>query len=265
MRAAHNGTITMTAVKAMTKQQLIEEYEYICRRLKRIASSVLLLQPHTAIDPDSAGVVLSNPAEVHLVSRFLTLSVPPTIHSNGFSGSQTTIAVGVLVVVVVDNSLKMNLLIPRVKEINQLKDVCHSRDESDDDMEHYIPPLPYGEFKDWEMVSCPPGNNHIHVYYQQNRRRNSILTGNTAWEKGERKKKKGERMLRPRLTRSKPSYCRDVVVAGSVIQTVQTGLRQSYECLASAPFLRAANTARTNGFSAAPWLTAKKESAQTPL
>ncbi|GKG32279.1 hypothetical protein Tco_0427229, partial [Tanacetum coccineum] len=31
------------------------------------------------------------------------------------------------------------------------------------------------------------------------------------------------------------SYCRDVVVAGNIIQTIQTGLRQSYECLASAP------------------------------
>ncbi|GJT34923.1 hypothetical protein Tco_0925342 [Tanacetum coccineum] len=43
-----------------------------------------------------------------------------------------------------------------------------------------------------------------------------------------------ERMLRHRLT-VPPSYCRDVVVAGNIIQTVQTGLRQSYECLASAP------------------------------
>ncbi|GKG33212.1 hypothetical protein Tco_0430722, partial [Tanacetum coccineum] len=41
-------------------------------------------------------------------------------------------------------------------------------------------------------------------------------------------------MLRHRLT-VPPSYCRDVVVAGSVIQTIQTSLRQSYECLASAP------------------------------
>ncbi|GJS16898.1 putative reverse transcriptase domain-containing protein [Tanacetum coccineum] len=45
---------------------------------------------------------------------------------------------------------------------------------------------------------------------------------------------------------SSPSYCRDVVVAGNIIQTVQTGLRQSYECLASAPI--------------SPWLTPKKES-----
>ncbi|GJT43109.1 hypothetical protein Tco_0951824 [Tanacetum coccineum] len=45
-----------------------------------------------------------------------------------------------------------------------------------------------------------------------------------------------ERMLRHRLT-VPPSYCRDVVVAGSVIQTIQAGLRESYECLASAPML----------------------------
>ncbi|GJY10347.1 hypothetical protein Tco_0378532 [Tanacetum coccineum] len=53
-----------------------------------------------------------------------------------------------------------------------------------------------------------------------------------------------------------PSYCRDVVVAGNVIQTVQAGLRESYECLASVPI---ACTARQMVFSS-PWLTAKKES-----
>ncbi|GKA41287.1 hypothetical protein Tco_0733880, partial [Tanacetum coccineum] len=44
--------------------------------------------------------------------------------------------------------------------------------------------------------------------------------------------------------------------AGNIIQTVQTGLRQSYECLASAPI---ACTARQMVFSS-PWLTPKKES-----
>ncbi|GKD84027.1 hypothetical protein Tco_1350866, partial [Tanacetum coccineum] len=43
-----------------------------------------------------------------------------------------------------------------------------------------------------------------------------------------------ERMLRHRLT-VPPTYCWDVVVAGSVIQTIQDGLRESYECLSSAP------------------------------
>ncbi|GJV01276.1 putative ribonuclease H-like domain-containing protein [Tanacetum coccineum] len=61
-----------------------------------------------------------------------------------------------------------------------------------------------------------------------------------------------ERMLRHKLI-VPPSYCRDGVVAGNIIQT---GLRQSYECLASTPL---ACTARQMVFSS-PWLTPKKES-----
>ncbi|GKG61488.1 hypothetical protein Tco_0621197, partial [Tanacetum coccineum] len=41
-------------------------------------------------------------------------------------------------------------------------------------------------------------------------------------------------MLHHRLT-VPPSYYRDVFVAGNVIQTVQAGLRQAYECIGSAP------------------------------
>ncbi|GKF31792.1 hypothetical protein Tco_0101590, partial [Tanacetum coccineum] len=43
----------------------------------------------------------------------------------------------------------------------------------------------------------------------------------------------GSCILRVLLT-VPPSYCRDVVVAGNIIQTVQAGLRQAYECIASA-------------------------------
>ncbi|GKE94004.1 hypothetical protein Tco_1578859, partial [Tanacetum coccineum] len=50
-------------------------------------------------------------------------------------------------------------------------DFFSSKSESDDDMENYIPPLPYGAFKDWEIVSCPLSNSSYHVYYQENRRR----------------------------------------------------------------------------------------------
>ncbi|GJV36965.1 hypothetical protein Tco_1409442, partial [Tanacetum coccineum] len=194
-------------------------------------------------------------------------------------------------------------------------DYFSSESESDDDMENYIPPLPYGEFQDWEMVSCPPGNNYIHVYYQQNRRRKyfqlnpevdvgldlwrdvnllcqslhsddvedfwrtqdewivsswklypkssvhvlDLTNGKTVYMFVDKfypiRATLLERMLRHRL-KVPPSYCRDVVVTGSVIQTVQTGLRKAYECLASAPF---ACTARQMVFSS-PWLTAKKES-----
>ncbi|GKD39516.1 hypothetical protein Tco_1259723 [Tanacetum coccineum] len=222
-----------------------------------------------------------------------------------------------------------------------VEDFFSSESESDDDMENYIPPLPYGEFKDWEMVSCPPGNSYIHVYYQQNRRRKyftylkqllphvyredilllrrrmnryfrlnpdvnigldlwrdvnmlcqslhsddvedfwrtqdewivsswklypkssvhvlDLTNGKTVYMFVDKfypiRATLLERMLRHRLT-VPPSYCRDVVVAGNIIQTVQTGLRQSYECLASAPI---ACTARQMVFSS-PWLTPKKES-----
>ncbi|GKB26019.1 hypothetical protein Tco_0865420, partial [Tanacetum coccineum] len=222
-----------------------------------------------------------------------------------------------------------------------VEDFFSSESESDDDMENYIPPLPYGAFKDWEIVSCPPGNNYIHVYYQENRRRKyftylkellphvyredllllrrrmnryfrlnpevdvgldlwrdvnmlcqslhsddvedfwrtqdewivsswklypkssvhvlDLTNGKTVYMFVDKfypiRATLLERMLRHRLT-VPPSYCRDVVVAGNIIQTVQAGLRQAYECLASAPI---ACTARQMVFSS-PWLTAKKES-----
>ncbi|GJS08424.1 hypothetical protein Tco_0365220 [Tanacetum coccineum] len=186
-----------------------------------------------------------------------------------------------------------------------VEDFFSSESESDDDMENYIPPLPYGAFKDWEIVSCPLSNNYYHVYYQENRRQKSftylkqllphvyredllllrrrmnryfrlnpeVVGDFRTWMGPERdceyvvtvyivcgqvlsyRGNMLERMLRHRLT-VPPSYCRDVVVAGNIIQTVQAGLRQAYECIASAPI---ACTARQMVFSS-PWLTAKKES-----
>ncbi|GJY24833.1 putative ribonuclease H-like domain-containing protein [Tanacetum coccineum] len=52
--------------------------------------------------------------------------------------------------------------------------------------------------------------------------------------------------------------CTNVVAAGNIIQTVQAGLRQAYESIASATIVSAC-TARQMVFSS-PWLTAKKES-----
>ncbi|GJS98508.1 hypothetical protein Tco_0819678 [Tanacetum coccineum] len=92
--AAHHGTITMKAVKAMSKQQLSDEYEYICRRLEKdrlLSAQYNLFRPkpviseppskrqrvdrdtsppsdvpaastHHADDPDSAGGGSFNPA-----------------------------------------------------------------------------------------------------------------------------------------------------------------------------------------------------------
>ncbi|GKD62678.1 hypothetical protein Tco_1300187, partial [Tanacetum coccineum] len=431
--AAHNGTITMKAVKAMTKQQLIDEYEIICRRLEKDrlvdhASSQPDSAPaattHTADDPDSAGGGSSNPAASATPMAGSAASNPaggtfdapgidstvPTTAALDSAGSRREIGVSPFAdsadssspsnvlfestsggiheffldsdedeqigmsrvaadpdsdddvlaeiifrgksisgdgVVFVDKLPDDEIVDPRVKVETvsdyasspprsrrkhrgvrsddflwdkPVEDFFSSESESDDDMEHYIPPLPYGEFKDWEMVSCPPGNNHIHVYYQQNRRRKyftylkellphvyredllllrrrmnryfrlnpdvnvgldlwrdvnmlcqslhsddvedfwstqddwivsswklypkssvhvlDLTNGKTVYMFVDKvypiRATLLERMLRHRLT-VPPSYCRDVFVAGNVIQTVQAGLRQAYECIASAP------------------------------
>ncbi|GKD54184.1 hypothetical protein Tco_1287571, partial [Tanacetum coccineum] len=201
-----------------------------------------------------------------------------------------------------------------------VEDFFSSESESDDDMENYIPPLPYGAFQDWEIVRCPLSTTYYHVYYQENRRQKSffylkqllphvyredllllrrrmnryfrlnpdvdvgldlwrdvnllcqslhsddvedfwrtqdewivsswqlypkssvhvldLTNGKTVYMFVDKvypiRATLLERMLRHRLT-VPPSYCRDVFVAGNVIQTVQAGLRHAYECIASAP------------------------------
>ncbi|GJR41529.1 xylulose kinase-1 [Tanacetum coccineum] len=483
--AAHNGTITMKAVKAMSKQQLTEEYENICRRLEKdhlLSAQYNLFRPKPAIteppskrqrvertssqpsdvpaattqpadDPDSAGGSSFHPAGSTPMSGSAvpdtaggpldttgTASTVPTSaamdsaashHELGISPfadsddssspspvSTDHIPIDVLFeptpgginaffldsdedeqiglsrvaaepdsddevlaeilfrgqyvsgagVVVVDKLPDDEIVDPRVKvePISEsasspprsrskhrgvrsdtslwdrpVEDFLSSESESDDDIEDYIPPIPYGAFKDWEIVRCPLRNTYYHVYYQENRRHKNFFylkellphvyredllllrrrmnryfrlnpdvdVGLDLWrdvnllcqslhsddvEDFWRTQDEWvvsswklyprssvhvldltngktvymfvgnvypiratllERMLRHRLT-VPPSYCRDVVVAGSVIQTVQAGLRESYECLASAPL---ACTARQMVFSS-PWLTAKKDS-----
>ncbi|GJU00356.1 putative ribonuclease H-like domain-containing protein [Tanacetum coccineum] len=425
--AAHNGTITMTVVKAMTNQQLIEEYEYICRRLEKdrlLSAQYNLFRPkpaiteppskrqrverassqpdsvpaattHTADDPDSAGGGRSDPAgSATLMAGSATSnsaggtfdatgidSTVPTTAAMDSAGSRREVGIspfadsadsssplnvllestsgGILDffldsdedeqigvsrvaadpdsdddvlaeiifrgksisgdgVVFVDKLPDDEIVYPRVKVetvSDYVSSLPRSESESDDDMENYIPPLPYSAFKDWEMVVCPLRNSCYHVYYQENRRRRyfwlnpdvdvgldlwrdvnmlcqslhsddvedfwrtqdewvvsswklypkssvhvlDLTNGKTMYMFVDKfypiRATLLERMLRHRLT-VPPSYCRDVVVAGNVIQTVQAGLRESYECLASAPL---ACTARQMVFSS-PWLTAKKES-----
>ncbi|GJT67816.1 hypothetical protein Tco_1019296 [Tanacetum coccineum] len=484
--AAHNGTITMKAVKAMSKQQLIEEYEYICRRLEKdrlLSAQYNLFRPkpviseppskrqrvdrdtsqpsgvpaastHHADDPDSAGGGSFNPAGSATpmtgsavpdtaggtLGTNVTASTVPTSAAMDSAGSHHELGISPFAdsadssspspvstdhipidvlfeptsggineffwdsdadeqigmsrvaadpdsddevlaeilfrgkyifgagVVVVDKLPDDEIVDPRVKveTISEsasspprsrrkhrgvrsddslwdkpVEDFFSSESESDDDMENYIPPIPYGAFKDWEIVRCPLSATYYHVYYQENRRQKSffylkqllphvyredllllrrrmnryfrlnpdvdvgldlwrdvnllcqslhsddvedfwrtqddwivsswklypkssvhvldLTNGKTVYMFIDRvypiRATLLERMLRHKLT-VPPSYCRDVVVAGNVIQTVQTSLRQSFECLASAPF---ACTARQMVFSS-PWLTAKKES-----
>ncbi|GJR94942.1 hypothetical protein Tco_0267116, partial [Tanacetum coccineum] len=464
--AAHNGTITMKAVTAMSKQQLTEEYENICRRLEKdhlLSAQYNLFRPKPAIteppskrqrverassqpsdvpaattqpadDPDSAGGSSFHPAGSTPMSGSAvpdtaggpldttgTASTVPTSaamdsaashHELGISpfadsdnssspspvstdhipidvlfdstsgglhefflasdedapigmsriaadpASEDEVLAEILFrgqyvsgagVVVVDKLPDDEIVDPRVKvePISEsasspprsrskhrgvrsdtslwdrpVDDFLSSESESDDDIEDYIPPIPYGAFKDWEIVRCPLRNTYYHVYYQDNRRHKNFFylkellphvyredllllrrrmnryfrlnpdvdVGLDLWRdvnllcqslhsddvedfwrtqdewvvSGWRLYPKSsvhvldltngktvymfvdkfypirapllERMLRHRLT-VPPSYCRDVVVAGSVIQMLQDGLRESYECLASAPIV----------------------------
>ncbi|GJR62876.1 putative ribonuclease H-like domain-containing protein [Tanacetum coccineum] len=482
--AAHNGTITMKAVTAMSKQQLTEEYENICRRLEKdhlLSAQYNLFRPKPAIteppskrqrverassqpsdvpaattqpadDPDSAGGSSFHPAGSTPMSGSAvpdtagdpldttgTASTVPTSaamdsaasrHELGISpfadsdnssspspvstdhipidvlfdstsgglhefflasdedapigmsriaadpASEDEVLAEILFrgqyvsgagVVVVDKLPDDEIVDPRVKvePISEsasspprsrskhrgvrsdtslwdrpVDDFLSSESESDDDIEDYIPPIPYGAFKDWEIVRCPLRNTYYHVYYQENRRHKNFFylkellphvyredllllrrrmnryfrlnpdvdVGLDLWrdvnllcqslhsddvEEFWRTQDDWvvsswklypkssvhvldlthgktvymfvdkvypirapllERMLHHRLI-VPPSYCRDVVVAGSVIQTIQDGLRESYECLASAPI---ACTARQMVFNS-PWLTAEKE------
>ncbi|GJY13669.1 hypothetical protein Tco_0382978 [Tanacetum coccineum] len=309
---AHNGTITMKDVKAMNQKQLVEEYEYICRRLEKdrlLSAQYNLFRPkpaiteppskrqrvehatsqpasvpaattHTADDPDSAGGGSSNPAgsatrmagsaaggTFNATGIDSTVTTPAAMDSAGSrheigvspfadsaaSSSPSNVSIdhipidvlfestsgGILEfflesdaeeqigmsrvvadpdsddevfaeiifrgksisadgVVFVDKLPADEIVDPRVKVETvtesaaspprsrrknlgvrsadflwdkPVEDFFSSESESDTDMENYIPPLPYGAFKDWEIVSCPPGNNYIHVYYQENRRR----------------------------------------------------------------------------------------------
>ncbi|GJT68490.1 hypothetical protein Tco_1019970 [Tanacetum coccineum] len=154
-----------------------------------------------------------------------------------------------------------------------VEDFFSSESESDDDMENYIPPLPYGEFKDWEIVSCPldfwrTQDDWIvsswKLYPKSSVYVLDLTNGKTVYMFVDKFYPiRGihllERMLSHRLT-VPPSYCRDVVVAGNIIQTVQAGLRQAYECIELSYVVLlgvSACNARTKWFSSSPWLTAK--------
>ncbi|GJR18599.1 hypothetical protein Tco_0967126 [Tanacetum coccineum] len=294
--AAHNGTITMKAVTAMSKQQLTEEYENICRRVKNDRdtsppSDVPAASTHHADDPDSAGGGSFNPAGtatpmtgsavpsilavVHLVlgirfygSQLRTMDSPASHRELGispFADSDESSSPSVpsdATELDSDDEVPAEILYRGSRYKHRgwrsdtslwdrpVDDFLSSESESDDDIEEYIPPIPYGAFKDWEIVlfgSIPDVDVGLDLWRDVNLLCQSlILSCEDFWRTQDEwvfypiRAPLLERMLRHRLT-VPPSYCRDVVVAGSVIQTIQDGLRESYECLASAPMVLANN------------------------
>ncbi|GKC53113.1 putative reverse transcriptase domain-containing protein [Tanacetum coccineum] len=232
--AAHNGIITMKVVKAMSKQQLIEEYDH---RL------ILPASTQHAEDPESAGVVLLNllfgyslwlcfgcsPICSGTLGTDVTAFTVPTSASKDSAGSpplrRARCASGAEIV---DPRLRLETVAeyasspPRSRRKRRgvrsddffwdkpVEDFFSSESGSDDDMETYIPPLPYGAFKDWEIA-----HSSTLILYGM------LLSGNC------------------------------------LFRQFNAGLRRNpTECLASVPI---ACTARQMVFSS-PWLIANKES-----
>ncbi|GKA57570.1 hypothetical protein Tco_0756758 [Tanacetum coccineum] len=355
--AAHNGTITMKDVKAMNKQQLLEEYEYICRCLEKdrlLSAQYNLFRPKPAIseppskrqrvehissptvfvpaattptadDPDSTGGGGSNPAGSAFGTP-ITDSTVPTPAAMASASSHHEIGISPFADSA-DSSSPSNVSTDHipidglfVSTSGGLNDFFMDSDEDaqigmsrvaadpDSDDEVLAEILFWGKYisgaglsglwtnslmlrllstvKDKHFQIMPlllPSRRKYFTYLKQllphvyredilllRRRMNScypkeffqvldLTNGKTVYMLVDKvypiRATLLERMLRHRLT-VPPSYCRDVVVAGNIIQTVQDGLRQAYECLASASI---ACTARQMVFSS-PWLTAKKES-----
>ncbi|GJR18356.1 hypothetical protein Tco_0966883 [Tanacetum coccineum] len=299
---SHHGTITMKAVKAMSKQQLSDEYEYICRPIGCSAAS------NYADDPDSAGGGSFNPAGSATpmtgsavpdtaggtLGTTVTASTVPTSAAMDSAGSHHELGISPFAdsadssspspvstdhipidvlfeptsggineffldsdedeqigmsrvaaepdsddevlaeilfrgqyisgagVVIVDKLPDDEIVDPRVKVETisaYASSPSRSESESDDDMENYIPPIPYGAFKDWEIVRCrsvkPLGSQFL-----------TIMSGCCCcWE---------------------------------VILKVQAGFEDSFECLAFAPLCLLARQMVLSS----PWTHSKKELAQ---
>ncbi|GJW56100.1 hypothetical protein Tco_0102831 [Tanacetum coccineum] len=118
-----------------------------------------------------------------------------------------------------------------------VEDFFSSESESDDDMENYIPPIPYGAFKDWEIVRCPLSTTYYHVYYQENRRQKSFFYLKQLLPHVYRE---DLLLLRRRMNRlTVPPHTVGMVLLWELLfrQPFSSGLIENpMECLASAPF-----------------------------
>nr|GFB27917.1 hypothetical protein [Tanacetum cinerariifolium] len=235
----------MQKVRAMNKQQLIEEYEYICKRLENdrlLSAQDSLFRPKPAITEPSAKrqrveEPSSQPATVFATSISATVvSAAPrftdstVITTAAMDSAVTRRKVGVSLFAdsvadalpflssiaggpspsnvfdvsaastefFLDSDEEMPPGVSRVavepyfddevvaEIIFRGQSICGDRrgeaflcdrpvedffssdsDSGDDDSEYS---LSYSEFKDWEVVRCPPGNSYIHVYHREDRR-----------------------------------------------------------------------------------------------
>ncbi|GJU47795.1 hypothetical protein Tco_1217350 [Tanacetum coccineum] len=284
----------LKAVKAMSKQQLIEEYENICRRLEK--DRLLSAHFHPAgsapplsgsAAPTSAGGVFGVPdSTISLTSQAIDSAVSHRIN-DFFLASDEAAQIGISRVAAdpdSDDEVLAEILFrgqyisgAGVVVVDKLPDdrgEFFLRVVSDDDLELYITPLSVwcvqrlGDcacrldvdvgldlWRDVNLLCQSLHSDDVEdfwrtqddwivsswkLYPKSSVHVLDLTNGKTVYMFIDRvypiRATLLERMLRHKLT-VPPSYCRDVVVAGSVIQMVQAGLRESYECLASAPLV----------------------------
>ncbi|GJR09512.1 hypothetical protein Tco_0792164 [Tanacetum coccineum] len=284
-------TFTMKAVKARSKQQLIERHTTELSVDFSSAGSAYSMSGWLV--PDTAGgstlillvfycSMFPLRSNGFCLLQHMTLGISPLqILTKVLSPSPVQYVSGV-VLWVVDKLPDEEIVESRVRTSSVLR--C----ESDDDIEEIYSPNPYGECKDWEIWVCCPLRSHsftvdgmeqgtfgspsvigdcldlwrdvnmlcqsLHsddvdefwktqddwvvsgwkLYPKSSVHVLDLTNGKTVYMFVDKfypiRAPLLERMLRHRLT-VPPSYCRDVVVAGNVIQTVQVAY-ENYECLA---------------------------------
>ncbi|GJV91862.1 hypothetical protein Tco_1539675 [Tanacetum coccineum] len=322
--AAHNGTITMKAVKAMSKQQLIEEYENICRRLEKdrlLSAQYNLFRPKPAIteppskrqrverassQPSNVPAATTQPADDHDSAG--GSSFHPAGSAPPLSGSAAPTSAGG-VFGVPDSTVPTSAAMDsagshRESGVSPFADSADSSSPSPVSTDHIPIDVLFestlGALNEFfldsdedeqiglsRIAADPDSDNEVlaEILFrgQRNRRQKSFFYLRELLPHVYREDLLLLRRWMNRYFRLNPDVdvgldlWRDVNLLcqslhsddvedfwrtqedGCVIQTIQAGLRDSYECLASVPI---ACTARQMVFSS-PWLTAKKD--RSPL
>ncbi|GKA83594.1 hypothetical protein Tco_0805189 [Tanacetum coccineum] len=118
-----------------------------------------------------------------------------------------------------------------------VEDFFSSESESDDDMENYIPPLPYGEFKDWEIVLLVKPRRRC--WFRTLEGCESVVSVTSILTDVEDFWRTQDEWIVSSWKLYLRVYSFNGFENGMTVVYVcgQAGLRQAYECIASAPML----------------------------
>ncbi|GJT42332.1 hypothetical protein Tco_0951047 [Tanacetum coccineum] len=252
--AAHNSTITMKDVKAMNKQQLIEEYGYICRRLEKdrlLSAQYNLFRPKPAIteppskrqrvervssqpasvpaattlpadDPDSAGGGSSNPAGSATNLWLLMLSKPVC----GCISAPVTDSLLTPTTASMDSDIgSFTAVRMGINDVLFLK-VMRKADSSDDGVDV----CGNGQSSQMNRIVDPRSESEsddVMENYNSSSSYGEFKDSVYSYAHSDELEDFWRTQDEQDCTQFHPRICRDVVVAGISFRTVQAGLRQA--------------------------------------